>query len=101
MADLTVPESAQGAFNPVQSGQERLGVAIPSAPMPNVQASAKASAKVQKAASTYTQDAQALITGTKSGTVGAYTPLFESDPERIRATRMESLGASMFPMARK
>ena len=101
MADLTVPESAQGAFNPVQSGQERLGVAIPSAPMPNVQASAKASAKVQKAASTYKQDAQALITGTKSGTVGAYTPLFESDPERIRATRMESLGASMFPMARQ
>ena len=100
MADLTVPESAQGAFNPVQSGQERLGVAIPSAPMPNVQASAKASAKVQKAASTYKQDAQALITGTKSGTVGAYTPLFESDPERIRATRMESLGASIFPMAR-
>ena len=97
MADLTVPESAQGAFNPVQSGQERLGVAIPSAPMPNVQASAK----VQKAASTYKQDAQALITGTKSGTVGAYTPLFESDPERIRATRMESLGASMFPMARQ
>ena len=97
MADLTVPESAQGAFNPVQSGQERLGVAIPSAPMPNVQASAK----VQKAASTYEQDAQALITGTKSGTVGAYTPLFESDPERIRATRMESLGASMFPMARQ
>ena len=101
MADLTVPESAQGAFNPVQSGQERLGVAIPSAPMPNVQASAKASAKVQKAASTYNQDAQALITGTKSGTVGAYTPLFESDPERIRATRMESLGASIFPMARQ
>ena len=101
MADLTVPESAQGAFNPVQSGQERLGVAIPSAPMPNVQASAKASAKVQKAASTYKQDAQALITGTKSGTVGAYTPLFESDPERIRATRMESLGASIFPMARQ
>ena len=65
--------------------------------MPNVQASAK----VQKAASTYKQDAQALITGTKSGTVGAYTPLFESDPERIRATRMESLGASMFPMARQ
>lgn len=97
MADLTVPESAQGAFNPVQSGQERLGVAIPSAPMPNVQASAK----VQKAASTYKQDAQALITGTKSGTVGAYTPLFESDPERIRATRMESLGASIFPMARQ
>ena len=97
MADLTVPESAQGAFNPVQSGQERLGVAIPSAPMPNVQASAK----VQKAASTYKQDAQALITGTKSGTVGAYTPLFESDPERIRATRMESLGASMFPMTRQ
>ena len=97
MADLTVPESAQGAFNPVQSGQERLGVAIPSAPMPNVQASAK----VQKAASTYEQDAQALITGTKSGTVGAYTPLFESDPERIRATRMESLGASIFPMARQ
>lgn len=97
MADLTVPESAQGAFNPVQSGQERLGVAIPSVPMPNVQASAK----VQKAASTYTQDAQALITGTKSGTVGAYTPLFESDPERIRATRMESLGASIFPMARQ
>ncbi|MES9733903.1 hypothetical protein [Bacillus sp. AP50] len=97
MADLTVPESAQGAFNPVQSGQERLGVAIPSAPMPNVQASAK----VQKAASTYKQDAQALITDTKSGTVGAYTPLFESDPERIRATRMESLGASMFPMARQ
>ena len=87
MADLTVPESAQGAFNPVQSGQERLGVAIPSAPMPNVQASAK----VQKAASTYKQDAQALITGTKSGTVGAYTPLFESDPERIRATRMTCL----------
>ena len=101
MADLTVPESAQGAFNPVQSGQERLGVAIPSAPMPNVQASAKASAKVQKAASTYKQDAQALITGTKSGTVGAYTPLFESDPERIRATRMESLGASIFPMTRQ
>ena len=101
MADLTVPESAQGAFNPVQSGQERLGVAIPSTPMPNVQASAKASAKVQKAASTYKQDAQALITGTKSGTVGAYTPLFESDPERIRATRMESLGASIFPMARQ
>lgn len=101
MADLTVPESAQGAFNPVQSGQERLGVAIPSAPMPNVQASAKASAKVQKAASTYEQDAQALITGTKSGTVGVYTPLFESDPERIRATRMESLGASIFPMARQ
>ena len=97
MADLTVPESAQGAFNPVQSGQERLGVAIPSAPMPNVQASAK----VQKAASTYKQDAQALITGTKSGTVGAYTPLFESDPERIRATRMESLGASIFPMTRQ
>ncbi len=97
MADLTVPESAQGAFNPVQSGQERLGVAIPSTPMPNVQASAK----VQKAASTYTQDAQALITGTKSGTVGEYTPLFESDPERIRATRMESLGASIFPMARQ
>ena len=97
MADLTVPESAQGAFNPVQSGQERLGVAIPSAPMPNVQASAK----VQKAVSTYKQDAQALITGTKSGTVGAYTPLFESDPERIRATRMESLGASMFPMSRQ
>ena len=97
MADLTVPESAQGAFNPVQSGQERLGVAIPSTPMPNVQASAK----VQKAASTYKQDAQALITGTKSGTVGAYTPLFESDPERIRATRMESLGASIFPMARQ
>ena len=97
MADLTVPESAQGAFNPVQSGQERLGVAIPSAPMPNVQASAK----VQKAASTYEQDAQALITGTKSGTVGAYTPLFESDPERIRATRMESLGASIFPMTRQ
>ena len=97
MADLTVPESAQGAFNPVQSGQERLGVAIPSAPMPNVQASAK----VQKAASTYKQDAQALITGTKSGTVGAYTPLFESDPERIRATRMESIGASIFPMARQ
>lgn len=95
MADLTVPESAQGAFNPVQSGQERLGVAISSTPMPNVQASAK----VQKAASTYEQDAQALITGTKSGTVGAYTPLFESDPERIRATRMESLGASIFPMA--
>ena len=65
--------------------------------MPNVQASAK----VQKAASTYKQDAQALITGTKSGTVGAYTPLFESDPERIRATRMESLGASIFPMARQ
>ena len=101
MADLTVPESAQGAFNPVQSGQERLGVAIPSAPMPNVQASAKASAKVQKAASTYKQDAQALITGTKSGTVREYTPLFESDPERIRATRMESLGASIFPMARQ
>ena len=101
MADLTVPESAQGAFNPVQSGQERLGVAIPSAPLPNVQASAKASAKVQKAASTYKQDAQALITGTKSGTVGAYTPLFESDPERIRATRMESLGASIFPMTRQ
>lgn len=97
MADLTVPESAQGAFNPVQSGQERLGVAISSTPMPNVQASAK----VQKAASTYEQDAQALITGTKSGTVGAYTPLFESDPERIRATRMESLGASIFPMARQ
>lgn len=97
MADLTVPESAQGAFNPVQSGQERLGVAISSTPMPNVQASAK----VQKAASTYEQDAQALITGTKSGTVGAYTPLFESDLERIRATRMESLGASMFPMARQ
>ena len=97
MADLTVPESAQGAFNPVQSGQERLGVAIPSAPMPNVQASAK----VQKAASTYKQDAKALITGTKSGTVGAYTPLFESDPERIRATRMESLGASIFPMSRQ
>lgn len=97
MADLTVPESAQGAFNPVQSGQERLGVAIPSAPMPNVQARAK----VQKAASTYEQDAQALITGTKSGTVGAYTPLFESDPERIRATRIESLGASIFPMARQ
>ena len=97
MADLTVPESAQGAFNPVQSGQERLGVAIPSAPMPNVQASAK----VQKAASTYKQDAQALITGTKSGTVGAYTPLFESDPERIRATRMESLEASIFPMTRQ
>ena len=97
MADLTVLESAQGTFNPVQSGQERLGVAIPSAPMPNVQASAK----VQKAASTYKQDAQALITGTKSGTVGAYTPLFESDPERIRATRMESLGASIFPMARQ
>ena len=101
MADLTVPESAQGAFNPVQSGQERLGVAIPSAPIPNVQASAKANAKVQKAASTYKQDAQALITGTKSGTVGAYTPLFESDPERIRATRMESLGASIFPMTRQ
>ena len=97
MADLTVPESAQGAFNPVQSGQERLGVAIPSAPMPNVQASAK----VQKAASTYKQDAQALITGTKSGTVGAYTPLFESDPERIRATPLVSLGASIFPMARQ
>jgi hypothetical protein len=97
MADLTVPESAQGAFNPVQSGQERLGVAISSTPMPNVQASAK----VQKAASTYEQDAQALITGTKSGTVGAYTPLFESDPERIRATRMESLGASIFPMTRQ
>lgn len=97
MADLTVPESAQGAFNPVQSGQERLGVAIPSAPMPNVQARAK----VQKAASTYVQDAQALITGTKSGTVGAYTPLFESDPERIRATRLESLGASIFPMTRQ
>ena len=97
MADLTVPESAQGAFNPVQSGQERLGVAIPSAPMPNVQASAK----VQKAASTYEQDAQALITGTKSGTVGAYTPLFESDPERIRATRLKSLEASIFPMARQ
>ena len=97
MADLTVPESAQGAFNPVQSGQERLGVAIPSAPMPNVQASAK----VQKAASTYKQDAQALITGTKSGTVGVYTPFFDSDPERIRATRMESLGASIFPMARQ
>ena len=97
MADLTVPESAQGAFNPVQSGQERLGVAIPSIPMPNVQASAK----VQKAASTYKQDAQALITGTKSGTVGAYTPLFESDPERIRANPIESLGASIFPMARQ
>ena len=97
MADLTVPESAQGAFNPVQSGQERLGVAIRSTPMPNVQASAK----VQKAASTYEQDAQALITGTKSGTVGAYTPFFDSDPERIRATRLESLGASIFPMARQ
>ena len=80
MADLTVPESAQGAFNPVQSGQERLGVAIPRAPMPKVQVRARAKTK----ASTYEQDAHALITGTKSGTVGVYTPLFESDPERIK-----------------
>ena len=80
---------ADAGISKIKLKQERLGVAIPSAPMPNVQASAKASAKVQKAASTYKQDAQALITGTKSGTVGAYTPLFESDPERIRATRME------------
>ena len=105
MADLTVPESAQGAFNPVQSGQERLGVAIPSVPMPNVQASAKvqkaASSGASSTASTYKQDAQALITGTKSGTVGAYTPLFESDPERIRATSMKSFMVSIFPTARQ
>ena len=77
MADLTVPESAQGAFNPVQSGQERLGVAIRSLPMPKVEVRARASTK----ASTYEQDVRALITGTKSGTVGVYTPVFESDPE--------------------
>ena len=76
---------ADAGISKIKLKQERLGVAIPSKPMPNVQVRAR----VHKAASTYEQDAQALITGTKSGTVGVYTPLFESDPERIRATRME------------